>query len=151
MATVAMSGSDTIILQERLLTDLADGDAVGLTFPDDIAVAKTGKNGNTIYSFSETGRRVEVIVRVIRGGQDDKFLNNLLIQMQSNFAGFVLMTGEFTKKIGDGQGKINSDKYILSGGIFTRNVEGKMNAEGDTEQSVAIYTMNFTNAPRAIG
>jgi hypothetical protein len=60
------------------------------------------------------------------------------------------MTGELVKRIGDGTGKIVSDTYILSGGIFSKEVEAKSNVAGDVEQSVATYTMRFSNAPRAI-
>ena len=60
------------------------------------------------------------------------------------------MIAEFIKKLGDGQGNILSDIYVLSGGIFMKQVEGKSNVEGDTEQSVAIYMMKFSNAPRAL-
>lgn len=151
MASVSMTGNDTIVINDRLLTDLADGDAVTVSYPDDIAAVKVGKNGNSIYSLNTTGKRAEVILRVIRGSADDKYLNNLLSQMQANFAGFILMTGEFIKKVGNGQGFITSDTYVMSGGIFTKAVEGKSNVEGDTEQSVAIYTLNYSNSPRAIG
>ena len=71
--------------------------------------------------------------------------------MQANFAGFILMTGEFIKKIGDGTGNITNDTYVMAGGIFTKQVEGKSSVEGDTEQSVSIYTLNYSNSPRAIG
>lgn len=151
MATTSMTGSDTIVIQGRLLTDLADGDCVSLTNPDDIASLAVGKNGNTIYSLNESGRVSEGVLRVIRGSSDDKFLNNLLTQQTANFAGFVLLTGEFIKKIGNGLGQITNDTYILSGGIFTKRVEGKSNVAGDVEQSIAIYTLRFANAPRAIG
>lgn len=151
MPSVAMTGNDTIVVNDRLLTDLADADAVTITYPDDIAAVKVGKNGNSIYSLNTTGKRAEVVLRVIRGSADDKYLNNLLTQMQANFAGFILMTGEFIKKIGDGTGNITNDTYVMAGGIFTKQVEGKSNVEGDTEQSVSIYTLNYSNSPRAIG
>lgn len=150
MSAVALSGSDTIVINGYLFVDLADQNCVELTFPSDIAQAKTGKNGNSIYGLNETGKQCEVKMRVLRGGSDDQFLNNLLIQQQANFAGTVLMQGTFIKKIGDGQGTITSDTYVMSGGVFTKQVEGKMNTEGDVEQSIAIYMMKFTNAPRAI-
>lgn len=150
MSTVAMSGSDTIVLNNRLFTDLADGNCVELTFPNDIAQVKTGKNGNSIYGLNESGKQAEAKIRIVRGSSDDKFLNNLLAQQQSNFAGFALMIGQFIKQIGDGAGNIGSDTYILSGGVFTKQIEGKTNVEGDTEQSVAIYTLKFSNAPRAL-
>ena len=150
MATVALSGSDTISINNRVFADLADGDAVMLTFPNDIATVKTGKNGNTIYGLNETGRQAEAKIRLVRGSADDKFMNGLLAQQRANFAGFVLMFGQFIKKIGDGQGNIGSDTYVMSGGVHTHPVDAKMNVEGDTEQSVSVYTLRFGNAVRVI-
>lgn len=150
MSTLALSGNDTVNLNNRVLTDFADGNCVELTFPNDIANVKTGKNGNSIYGLNETGKQCEVKIRIIRGSNDDKFLNNLLAQQQANFAGSVLLQGQFIKKLGNGLGQITSDTYILSGGVFTKQVEGKTNVEGETEQSVAIYTLKFSNAPRAL-
>lgn len=150
MSTIALSGSDTIVLNNNPLADLADGNCVELTFPNDIANVKTGKNGNSIYGLNESGKQCEVKLRVVRGSNDDKFLNNLLAQQQNNFDQTVLMIGQFVKKIGDGQGNVTSDTYIMSGGVFTKQVEAKTNVEGETEQSVAIYTMKFSNAPRVL-
>lgn len=150
MATVALSGNDTVIINNRSITDLADDNCVELTFPNDIAVVKTGKNGNSIYGLNESGRQAEVKIRVIRGSADDKFLNGLLAQQQANFAGTVLLIGEFIKKLGDGAGNILSDAYIVSGGVFGKQVEAKSNVAGDTEQSVAIYMIRFANAPRVL-
>lgn len=150
MSTVAMSGNDTITINNRVLADLADANCVELTFPNDIANVKTGKNGNSIYGLNETGKQAEVKIRVIRGSSDDKFLLSLMAQQQSNFAGFPLMIGNFIKKIGDGQGNITSDQYIMSGGIFSKAIEGKSNVEGESEQSVAMYTLKFSNAPRVL-
>ena len=148
--SVALSGSDTINLNNHILVDLADGNCVELTFPNDIANVKTGKNGNSIYGLNESGKQAEVKVRVLRGSADDKFLNNLLSQQNANFAGTVLLIGQFIKKIGDGQGNITSDTYIMSGGVFTKQIEGKTNVEGETDQSIAVYTIKFSNAPRVL-
>jgi hypothetical protein len=150
MASVALSGQDTIIINNQVLVGLADGNCVELTFPNDIANVKTGKNGNSIYGLNESGKQCEVKVRLLRGSSDDQFLNNLLVQQQANFAGTVLMIGEFIKKVGDGAGNITSDTYVMSGGVFTKQVEGKTNTEGEVDQSIAMYTLKFTNAPRAL-
>lgn len=150
MGTVALTGSDTISINNRIFADLADGNCVELTFPNDIASVKTGKNGNSLYGLNESGRQSEVKIRVIRGSADDKFLNSLLAQQQANFAGFPLMLGEFIKKLGDGLGNITNDTYIMSGGVFSKQVEAKMNVEGESEQSVSIYTLKFSNTPRVI-
>jgi hypothetical protein len=127
MSTVAMSGADTILINNRVLNDLADGNVVEMTFPNDIANIKTGKNGNSIYGLNESGKQSEVKLRLIRGSSDDKFLNALMVAQQSNFAGFALLIGQFIKKIGDGQGNIASDQYIMSGGVFTKQIEAKSN------------------------
>lgn len=150
MPAVALSGSDTITLNDRLITDLADANCVELTFPNDIANVKTGKNGNSIYGLNETGKQCEVKIRVLRGSGDDKYLNGQMQAQNLNFAGTVLAIGIFVKKIGNGKGKITSDTYVLSGGVYTKQQEAKMNVEGDTEQSVSMYTLKFSNAPRAI-
>lgn len=150
MPTLALSGNDTVIINNRPLADFADGDIATLSFPNDIMNVKTGKNGNSIYGLNESGRQADFKLRVIRGSSDDKFLNGLLAQQQNNPAGFPLMIGQFIKKIGDGRGNITNDTYITSGGVFSKQVEAKSNTDGDTAQSVAEYTMKFSNAPRAI-
>ena len=73
-----------------------------------------------------------------------------MAQQLANFAGFVLLNGTFIKQVGDGKGNITKDTYVCSGGVFTKRVEGKTNTDGETEQSVAIYTFKFSNAPRAL-
>lgn len=150
MTTVALSGNDTISINNRILNDLAADNVVELTFENAIAVVKTGKNGNTIYSLNTTGQQAQVKLKVIRGSSDDKYLNGLLTQQNLNFAGFPLMIAEFTKKIGNGKGTIGSDIYVLSGGVFTKQVDAKSSVEGDIEQSEAMYTMMFSLSPRAL-
>lgn len=150
MSTLALSGDDTVTINGTVLTDLADGNCVELTFPSEIAQVKTGKNGNSIFGLNEMGNQADVKLRIVRGSPDDQFLNNLLQQQQANFAGTVLLQGEFIKKIGDGLGNITSDTYILSSGVFTKIPEAKTNADGEVEQSISLYSLKFANAPRAL-
>jgi hypothetical protein len=150
MAQLALTGSDTVTINNQALADFADGNCVELTFPNDIANVKTGKNGNAIFGFNASGVQAEAKIRLIRGGNDDKFLMNLLAQQNANFAGTVLLTGTFIKKLGDGAGNITSDTYVLAGGIFQKIPEGKTNVEGETEQSVAIFMIKFASAVRII-
>jgi hypothetical protein len=77
-------------------------------------------------------------------------LNGLYAQQQANFAGTILVIGEFIKKLGDGQGNITNDTYISQGGIFSKGIEARTNVEGEAEQSVAIYTIKFANVVRVI-
>ena len=150
MGVVALSGQDTIIINSHVVADSADGDVAVLKFPNAIAQVKTGKNGNSIYGFNESGKQCELDIKVLRGSADDKFFNNLLAQQQLNFAGTVLMNGQLIKKVGDGKGNITNDIYVLGGGVFVNQVDAKSNVEGDTDQSTATYKMKFTNAPRAL-
>lgn len=150
MSVVSLSGNDIVKINERILADFASDDIAVLTFPNDLATLKTGKNGNTIYASNETGKQAELVLKVIRGSSDDKFLSNLLNSQKLNFSSFILMTSELIKRIGDGTGKIISDTYILSGGVFKKEVEAKSNVAGDVEQSVSTYSMIFALSPRAI-
>lgn len=147
MAVVALSGNDTIQISARVLANLADGNVVELKFPNEIANVKIGKNGNAIYGLNTTGQQSEATIRVIRGSSDDQFLNGLLNAQQANFAATVLATGQFIKKLGDGQGNITNDTYVMAGGVFTKIPEATSNVEGDALQSVAIYTIKFANQP----
>ena len=150
MSVVALTGNDTIKINSRLLADFADGDIAALTFPNDLAALKVGKNGNTIYSLNETGKQADLVLKVIKGSADDKYLASLLSSQKNDFSGFILITGELIKRIGDGAGNIINDTYIMSGGIFTKEVEAKSNVEGDASQGVSSYTIRFSKSPRAI-
>ncbi len=151
MSKIALSGKDTTKINNRIMNDLVDGDCVFLSFPNDLFEVKSGKNGNSIYSYNWPGEQVEVTMRILKGSSDDKFLNELLSLMKNDPPSFVLLAGEFVKIIGDGSGLVTSETYILSGGVFKRNVDAKENAEGDTEQSVSVYNLVFSAAPRTIG
>ena len=150
MGTNSLTGADTMEINGRILIDLPNGDVTTITFPNDIASVTIGKNGNAIIALNETGKQTDVVQRVLVGSNDDKALNSILLNYQKDPVGFILMTGTFVKKSGDGQGNVNNTVYALSGGFINKRIEAKSNVEGDTEQSVAIYNMKFTNASRAI-
>jgi hypothetical protein len=75
--SISLVGSDVLKLNGRIFNDFADGDVAKLTYPNDLANVKTGKNGNSIVSFKNDGRQADFEVRVLLGSSDDKFLNNL--------------------------------------------------------------------------
>lgn len=150
MNSVSLTGADTIQIDDRILNDLADGDAVTLTFPNDKTTVKVGKNGNTIYAKNEMGALVECTIRVLVGSSDDQYLNSRMAQQDNSFSDFTLMTGTFVKRAGDGDGGINSAVYPCFGGVFKKNVEAKTSAEGDAEQSVAVYLITLKLQPRSI-
>ena len=151
MASFAITGRDTLTIDNRVFTDLADSDVSMLTFPNDLTQMKTGKDGNTLFNINQTGNNAELVLRLVRGSDDDKFLNSKFRKMKSNLPEFTLMSGSFVKKIGDGSGNITNDEYSLAGGVFKKAVETKESAEGDTESAVSIYNLSFAQADRALG
>lgn len=149
MAINVITAEDTFTVYDRVLTDFADDDASTIVYDADLVKAKTGKNKNTIFAKDETGSNATVTLRLIRGSSDDRFMSGKLAAMQRDFVGQALATGEFVKRLGDGEGGIIRDVYTLLGGTFKKNVDGKENVSGDTEQAVAIYTMIFAQVKRS--
>ncbi len=150
MAAVSLSGSDTLQIDGRILNDFADGDQAMLDFPNDLAAVKVGKNGNTVFAFNNMGRMGELKLRILLGSDDDKYLNSRLSEMFNDFSNFVLVSGAFSKRVGDGASNISTDVYSLNSGVFKRNVNAKTNAEGDTDQSVAEYTIVFGDVRKSV-
>lgn len=148
--TVSLTGNDTLVIAGINITDTADGDWFTIAFDNDLANLKRGKNGNAIFAENAMGVVGAATLRLIRGSPDDKAMNSILQQQLQDFAAFELLDGQFTKRVGDGSGNVGGDTGQMSGGIFQRNVDSKSNAEGDTEQSVAIYRLEFANVQRAI-
>lgn len=150
MVTV-LSGDDTIVLNGQVIQDFADQNVGDLSFPNNVANIKTGKNGNSLYALNTTGYQADLKLRIVRGSADDKFLLGLFNSQQNNFAAFVLLQGQIVKKLGDGQGNIIYDTYTCIGGIFVKAQPVISNPEGNTEQNITLYEIMFSNAPRSIG
>tara|TARA_R110000851_G_scaffold306239_4_gene464501 strand:- start:3910 stop:4365 length:456 start_codon:yes stop_codon:yes gene_type:complete len=151
MSSFTITGKDTLTLFGRIYNDFADGDNLTITFPNELKTVKTGKNNNSIYADNSTGKNADMSIRVLRGSSDDRFLQGKLIEQNNQGASFTTAEGEFVKILGDGQGNTVSDIYTLQGGIFTKEVDGKENVEGDTEQAVSVYNLKFARASRSIG
>jgi hypothetical protein len=146
----ALTGKDTIIINDRLLNDFGTGDVCTLTFPNDLTDILVGKNGNTIFTYNLNGRQADVEIKVVQGSPDDKFLNSLFLAMTNDFAAFKLLKGEFTKRIGDGSGAINSISFNLQAGTFKKGLDTKENVEGDKDQAQVMYKLAFSSAERSI-
>ena len=86
----------------------------------------------------------------MKGSSDDQFLQGKISAMEADFVATELATGEFVKRLGDGQGNVARDVYTLLGGVIVKRVDGKENASGDTNQGVAVYNMVFAKAVRSI-
>jgi hypothetical protein len=148
---VTISGSDTLVINDRVINDLADDDVSVIAFTENLANVKVGKNGNALYAKSEAGNSAELTLRLSKGSSDDRFLHEQLAGMNENFASFGLVAGTFNKVLGDENGAVINENYTLKGGVFTKHVESKDNVSGDTAQAVSIYVLKFAKAIRGIG
>lgn len=148
--SVSLTGQDVVVISGRVLSDLADGDFAVLDFDTDLANLKVSKDGNIIYALNQSGRQVKVTLRLLLGSSDDIALNSWMQSMLTDFSGFTLLAGSFTKRVGDGAGNVRNVVYSLANGIFKRLVPTKSSSEGDTDQSVAVYELAFLNQSKTI-
>lgn len=150
MSATAIAGADTISINNTNLTDLADADAIAITFPNKIMTVKVGKNQNTVYASNAQGNITMLKLRVVIGGATDQFLNGLWSLQQNNPAAFPLMIGEYAKPVGTGGGQIVTVTYPLDGGVFTQNPEAYDNVEGDVKTTIVEWSMEFKLSIRTI-
>lgn len=151
MGTFSLVGNDIIKINGRLLADLPHGEVAKVTYSTDLVSVKTGKSGNTIFAHNASGLQATMELKLIRGSADDKYMQSEMAQYISNPTGYVLMIGEITKVIGDGEGKVINDSYTLKGGVTSKQVESTSNVEGEVEQAISAYTIQFAACARAIG
>ena len=135
--SVALTGKDTTIIDTRRLTDLGTGDVVMIEAPNNLVELKQGKDGNAIYAYNASGKQTVATLRVIRGSADDKYLAARMQEYINDPAAFVLISGEFIKRTGDGAGNITNEVYTMDGGVIQKMPSTKENVEGDTEQAVS--------------
>lgn len=144
----AVAGKDVLIINGQILTGYADGDAIKFEPQGPIAQMKVSKDGNSIYSLQYTGIMAKLGLRLVRACFDDQTLNGLLQQWISDPTSFILMSGSYVKRIGDGQGNIVNEVYQLAGGVFEMIPGGHSNSDGNIEQSVTVYSFLFRNDAR---
>ena len=149
MSIFTLTGDDSIIINDIPLNDFADGDIGSLSLPNNIFDMQTGKNGNTIFALDESGNNATLTVRVLMSSNDDKRLNGM-IPKSKGFAQSVLATGSVVKQVGDGQGNVSYNTYLLAGGMVQKKPDVKSNVNGDASQAVLEYVIQFAEANRAI-
>lgn len=151
MGRHAITGDDTFLLNgTRTLKNFVSGSVIDITFDNDRVSLDTGKDGNTIFAINKQGQNATAVLRILRGSDDDKYLNSLSIQQDNDPIGFTLLFANFTKRIGDGNGNITYDKYVLQGGMFQKIPDGQENNAGETEQGIVEYTIVFAKGERVL-
>lgn len=150
MPNNAITGSDTLTLYDKVLSDLANNTTVSITFPNESTNVSTGKSGNGIIAQNAEGKNAILTVRLLRGSADDRFLLAKQRAADADFASQELASGTFVKRIGDGEGNIKFDHYTLRGGTFSRYQDTMEDVSGDVEQAVIVYTFKFITAVRSV-
>ncbi len=150
MAVYALTGKDDLFINNIPLTEFTDNSTITITFPNEKVGVSTGKNANTVFATNEQGRNVQVELRILAGGKDDALLNGWSIQAERDLPGFSLLNGSFSKRVGDGSGRVKRINYTLLGGVIRQGVDTQENLTGDTEQGTALYRMTFAQGSRTI-
>lgn len=151
MATLVLTGQDTIIVNDEVVTGLATGTVGQVTLENDIAASQTGKDGNSIIAYNASGKQATLELHIIRGCHDDKRFNDLFNQQKTGITNFVTLTGAVIKQLGDGKGNIEHDTTSLVDGFFLRGPDVQSNVEGDIAQAEVIWKFRFCDFQRVIG
>ena len=150
MGSTTLIGHGVLIINGTIITDVADGDYFAGSFDNDLMNVKVSKDGNMLFAVNELGNLMKTSLRVPMGSGTDSFLNSQMAAMKADPAGFTLLTGSYSIRVGDGLGKTKDVVYQLANGVFKRWPNAKVNAEGDTEQAVAVWTIDFLVQSRSI-
>ena len=161
MPSISFTGNDSIIYANAdnpggvPLTGFGNGDVLTITWGADMSDTKVGKNGNAISARNAEGDLAEVVIKLLRGSDDDIMMNQDEASYLSDPPAFVCPTITATKMIGDGTGTIQRDTYNLLFGVPKRHVDMKENVSGDTDHALAVHPFWFictpNNSPRTIG
>lgn len=150
MAVYALTGKDDLFINNIPITEFTDNSTITITFPNEKVGVSTGKDANTVFATNEQGRNVQVELRILAGGKDDALLNGWSIQSERDLPAFNLLNGSFSKRVGDGQGRVKRINYTLLGGVIRQGIDTQENLTGDTEQGTALYRLTFAQGSRTI-
>ena len=145
----AYTGSDILEFNGSLITNVANGDVVTITYPNELMGMVTGKNGNSVAVHNEMGREADAVIRVIKGSPDDKRLNGYVTAWKNRLDTFEPLSATFTKVI-TVDGGITNEVTTLRFGVPVKPVETRENVEGDVEQAIAVYSFRFADSDRAL-
>lgn len=141
------TGSDTILIDNQLINDLADGNCISCVCPNAKVNIVDGKDGNVIVNKIE-GKRIDVTIRVLTGGKTDTFLTNKFYQYENDPTGYIGFDCLFKKKIGDGKG--NKKVIEVSGdvGFVDKLPDMISNTTGDVGNGVSEFLLHFVRGDR---
>ena len=150
MAAIALTGDDSLNLMGHEFSEFASGNWFEMNPLTDAWSLSMGMGGNIHANYNIEGEIWGGMLRIIRGGNDDKFLNSYLQSSRINPIGMVMLAGVLTKRIGHGTGKISYERWVLKNGVYQRHVGITSAASGDAEVALTQYSFIFPAPIRAI-
>ena len=133
----------TLTLNGYAFQDLADGDVIALTFPNDKTAHTIGTNGTATIKDRLNGDVGEMTVNVMKYGNDDTYLSPFAENGVSNG----VLTGTLQRNyIKDGSDFVES--YNLSAGAVMKKPDNTINTQ-DGEELMA-YSIRFAFVRRVI-
>lgn len=150
MGSVSLTGSDVVTLNGRVFHDFANGSVIKLDFAGELVKVQPSKDGNVIYGLNTDGRLSTLTLRLLTGSSDDRYLNSLLASQLADLSGFTLIVGSFVKRVGDGAGLVTNVIYNTLGGIIEKFPSAMTDTTGNTDQSIAEWSLKFGSNTRAI-
>jgi hypothetical protein len=153
MPIYTLCGRDTLTLDGRNITNFADGTVISLEHPNETTTVTSGKGGNTIYASNEAGQNANLTLRILKGSDDDGWLNGRQIAQHQSLSDFILITGTLVRRFGSGivGGETGREVYTLEGGVFVTIPATSVDTTGTQDQGVSIYQIRFARAPRTEG
>jgi len=152
--TDAYTSKDLIQLEDYngkwTLSNFADGTIAELAVPNESSTVTTGYNGNSLGAHNEPGRQRRATLRLVKGSDDDKRINETFQLWQDRDPRFKPFKGWFTKNIGHSDGSLSQDTTECYFGLPGNNVTMMQDTTGNTEQCVSVYTITFGNSKRNV-
>jgi hypothetical protein len=140
-ATSAITQLDTLQINNQVISTFANNDCGKVTFPNELVEIDVGKNGNVLAAINFKGFICDFEIRLVMGASDDQYLNGLLNQFMSGSPSF--NTGFFTKNFVDANSNVVSASISVQGGFIQKAPEMIISANGNIEQTVALWKLRF--------
>jgi hypothetical protein len=143
-----LAGDSTLTLEnlsgdnQRTIVELANQRAIAVSFPNDTGTMEPMKGG-AVFAVNVSAKAASLAVRVIKGGSDDAWLNQKLNELLNNRTSAIALVGSVIGNFGDGQGNLRKLTATLTFGFVKKRVDLITDYNGDTEQAISEYNIDF--------
>ena len=148
LQNLVLTGNDTVTIAKggasRTIINFAQGAVAQVTFPNNVANTDVAKDGGIIANDVK-GSQANLVLRILAGTPDDTYFLSELASFIQNPAGYVALNATIIKNFGDGAGNVARRTYTLAGAAVMKNPELTYDVNGDVNQAVNVYTLEFVN------